>query len=290
MSKKLIIHIGLHKTGTTYLQYNFFPRLEGTIYIHGNRFFQKWTEQSAISKKVCLWSYEGFSGIGWNKFVLGEKNPQNTGYWIKSFEINIYNIKRFFPEATIICVFRKPGDLCLSMYKQYIHEGGILSFEDFYSPEGVMGEQDLSVQARIDILEKSFNNCYYLNYNSFKELGDDYFSDFFKREFDLTNVVSLGQGTVKSNRSVEGWKLESLRRINRYYGYLPSSIKKSLRRLRLSPRDIIQNRLNSVNAKDDESLVNRIKEINHRFEGEWDVFEKQHQWKFKESQSYKKSY
>ena len=276
MSKNLIIHIGLHKTGTTYLQYNFFPKLEDTIYIHGNRFFQQWTAQSEETRKFCLWSYEGFSGVGWNKQVLGLKKPDNAGYWLKSFETNIYNIKRYFPEATIVCVFRRPGDLCVSMYKQYIHEGGILSFNDFYSSEGVIGEQDLSVLARVNILEKQFDNCFFLNYEDYKKIGDEYFRDFFKTKFELRFNNNLEQNSVKSNRGVAGWKLKSLRWTNKYYRFLPSYLKKGLRRLRWSPRDIFQNKLNFISAVDDVSLENVRKEINTSFNEEWGVFERRY--------------
>lgn len=278
----------MHKTGTTYLQYNFFPRLENTIYIHGNRFFQQWINQSIESKQFCLWSYEGFSGVAWRESTLRMMNPNNAGYWIKSFENNIKNLKSFFPEASIVCVFRKPGDLLLSMYKQYLHEGGVLSFKDFFGSEGVIGEQDLSILARIDLLKKSFDNCYLLNYTDFKEEGDKYFIDFFQSEFDLNIDKNHSQSTVKGNRSVSGWKMEALRRTNRYYGHFPSSVRKGLRRLRWSPRDIFQNRLNTFNTKDDEYLVQRMKEINHHFISEWDIFEKQYQWKFRSFKSLKR--
>lgn len=290
MGKNLIIHIGLHKTGTTYLQYNLFPRLEDTIYIHGNRFFQQWSKQSIQSNESCLWSYEGFSGVAWTESSLRMRYPNNSGYWIKSFEENINNLKVFFPGASIICVFRKPGDLVLSMYKQYIHEGGILSFKDFYGSDGVIGEQDLALLARVDLLKKSFDNCYFFSYQDFLTMGDKYFVDFFKTEFDLNIGDNPDQKSVKSNRSVAGWKLEALRRTNIYYGHFPSSVRKSLRRLRWSPRDIFQNRLSTFNAKDNESLVDRIKEINHCFSGDWDVFEKQYQWKVQGFQFDKESY
>ena len=147
---KVIIHIGMHKTGTTFLQKVIFPKLDNTFYAHNNEFFIPWKEQLSKKADHMLLSYERFSGFPWNKFK--EKNS-----WLKSFYLNIDQLKKFFPNAIIIIFFRKQGDLLLSIYKQYLQVGGELSFDDFYGDGKILEKEDLSIKSRLDYIKDYFD-------------------------------------------------------------------------------------------------------------------------------------
>lgn len=277
-NNNIIIHIGLHKTGTTYLQYNFFPRLKNSIYIHGERFFNQWSNQSVSICDKLLISYEGFSGLPWSDISLVRYKSGISSYWIKSFEINIQNLKRAFNNPVIIVFFRRPGDLLLSMYKQYIHAGGVLSLHHFYGQGRIVGDNDLSILTRINLLDKNFESVYFLNYEKFKDKGDDYLIDFFTSELGLDVKKGMGK-VIKANQGVKGWKLEALRFTNRFYTKIPRKLRRIIRYFRLSPRDFFQNHFSFIGAKESKYLNDIRQKVNLDFEAEWREFENKYQWK-----------
>lgn len=276
----VIIHIGMHKTGTTYLQYNFFPKLENVIYAHGNHFFRPWRDQVSENKNHLLLSYEGFSGIAWNEcWKLGKRNGHN---WSKSFEENVTSLKKFFPDAIIIIVMRRHGDLLVSLYKQYIQEGGFLSLKGFYGDNGVISPSDLNLKFRIDIIKKNFSNCYFLNFERFKKYGDKYIETFFKREFEGIEINDRLVNSLRNkNRSISGKKIVLLRMINPYYYRLPKKAKGIIRYLRLSPRDIFQTKLSFWSSPDNDELENLRINTNKSFQEDWEFF-KLNEWQFRE--------
>jgi hypothetical protein len=266
-SSKLIIHIGLHKTGTTFLQYTYFKSLKDTLYMHGNSFFVPWKEQMDKDNKNMLLSYEGFSGVAWN----------NKYNWIDSFEINIEALQRFFPDAIILVVFRKHGDLALSMYKQYINEGKSCKLNEFYGDNAVISAKDLNFERRINFLEERFNHVYLLNFEIFKIKGFSYFDNLFSKEFNLKRIA-IEENSKKSNKSLSGSKLDLLRKINPVYNRLPTKLRKTFRYARISPRDVLQNKLSFWNPKDSQDFQDFKDKLNKEFAQDWKYFESK-QWK-----------
>ena len=263
---KLIIHIGLHKTGTTFLQNTYFNSLKNTLYINGNSFFFSWRDQLDETKQNMLLSYEGFSGVAWH----------NKHSWIDSFKMNIEALKRFFPEAIIIVVFRKHGDLALSMYKQYINEGNSCTLNEFFGENAIMTARDLNFKRRIEFLEQKFDKVYLLNYETYKVRGFNYFDGLFSEELNIErNRIEHKSG--KSNKSLTGSKLYLLRNINPVYNRLPIKLKKFLRYIRISPRDILQNKMSFWNPKDPQEFKEFKNQINKDFAEDWQYFESK-QW------------
>lgn len=274
---KLIIHIGLHKTATTYLQYHWFTGLSNVLYIHGNRFFKQWEQQVNRGDDNLLLSFEGFSGLAWNELWMQGKS--NDHRWLDSFKSNILSLKQFFPKAHIIILFRHHGDLLLSMYKQYIQAGGVLDLEGFYGENGIIRPLDLSFRERIDFLRTHFDCCYFLNYEEYKKDGDDYMKNFFLAEFNIRKTTINTRGENNKNTSITGWKIECLRAINNYYQRMPRKFRSIIRYLRWSPRDILQQKFAFWKPKDPETFNILREEINQKFEQDWAYFE-QHQWNY----------
>ena len=260
---KVIIHIGMHKTGTSFLQKEVFPKLENTFYAHNNQFFVPWKEQLPINSDNMLLSYEGFSGFPWD-------NKQSRNNWLQSFDLNIKQLKKFFPDAIIIIFFRKHGDLITSLYKQYLHEGGELCFNDFYGDNKIIDKKDLNIKHRLDFIKDNFNKVYFLNYQSFLEIGTDYLRHFLNKELSLELHEAVKPN--KTNVSVSGPKKEVLRHYNIIYNRLPRILKKVLVVLRLQPRKFVQQKLAFWQAKDNDSFINLKEEINKEFENDWAYF------------------
>ena len=272
---RLIIHIGLHKTATTYLQYNFFSGLTKISYIHGSRFFEQWKQQAAARNSSLLLSYEGFSGVAWNEdWKRGVPNDHN---WITSFEDNIISLKQAFPNAIILVFFRKHQDLLISMYKQYIQEGGVLKLDQFYGADGVIRPQDLSFEERINLIGEHFEDYHFLNYETFRAEGDSYLADFFKVTFDVELKAGYKAGSSQANYSISGSKVEYLRHINEYYQRLPKKVKGLLRSTHWSPRDIMQQRLSFWKPLDPVEFQQVKDQIRVEFSEDWLFFEDR-QW------------
>lgn len=153
-----IVHMGLMKTGTTFLQQDFFPRLS-LNYIQTYDDFRK-----PLLSNVTLFSSEALGGSIYHK-----RDPEGM---FKSFKQSILHLKNCSRELKLIICFREPKAFLISSYKQYLHEGGYLSFEKFYSPYGnaKVIESDLKFAKYIDFLLNHFerNDLFLYNYDSFK--------------------------------------------------------------------------------------------------------------------------
>lgn len=122
-TKEVFLHIGFHKTGSTFLQSKIFPNLEGVTFFNRNldlnRLFK--TEDKLLLSNV------GMSGC---PYLVGE------GDFFDQFRVSIKYLQKIFKDPKIIICFREPGKYINSCYKQHLHEGGQLKFEEFISLDG----------------------------------------------------------------------------------------------------------------------------------------------------------
>ena len=134
-----VVHIGYHKTATTWLQRRFFPALGDRVAFFG--LDRLWDELIAPSPlefdhcrcrryvagqidahpgKVCVFSAERLSG-----------NPHSGGYDAKEMA---NRIEAVFGVAKILILVREQVAMIVSSYKQYVRMGGICSFEEYVAP------------------------------------------------------------------------------------------------------------------------------------------------------------
>lgn len=267
---QLILHIGTHKTATTYLQNHYFKSLENVIFIKD--FNERVLPESKVTKNI-LYSYEGFSGVAWNNDWL--RGISNDFSWLSSFDRQVEVVKKKFGDPVILVVFRKHGDITISMYKQYVQEGGVLTFDEFFGENGVIKIKDLNYNYRINKLYKNFSSVLILSYEDFKTFGDDYFDQVLAK-FNIcrNSYKKIGKDYNKRmNRSLSGFKLEFLRHINMMYMSVPSRIKKSLNNLGLRPRSVLQHHLSFWDSKDSHYLRLKAKYINELLQKDWNYVE-----------------
>jgi hypothetical protein len=133
-------HIGLHKTGSTFLQKKVFPHLKDCFsvsYFSNKKYFkevenlQKFNPLNFKKKKIdnllklknkkknILLSSEQFSGSGNFSQIAALNNFYN----------NFFFIKKFFPKAKIILIIRNQKDIINSYYKDEVSRGLTLNFE-----------------------------------------------------------------------------------------------------------------------------------------------------------------
>jgi hypothetical protein len=140
----LFFHIGMHKTGTTFLQSCVFPKWTGIEYIRwpNLEYFLRLREG-----RNYLVSREGLSGEIWS--------PQEER------ERSIRRLAELFPQARILMSFRRHDRYIASSYKQYLHRGGTGRFDEFFDIEtdrGFHRQADLYYRPKIESIERHFGH------------------------------------------------------------------------------------------------------------------------------------
>jgi hypothetical protein len=124
----MIAHIGLHKTGSTTLQRDFFANLPEVKLVRG---FDS-IRSLILPPPGCEASV----------LVLSDESISATPAWgsrcggIDQFSSSLDTFHALFRPAGYIVAFRQHASWIRSMYCQYLHEGGVESFASFYRLEG----------------------------------------------------------------------------------------------------------------------------------------------------------
>lgn len=267
-----IIHIGQHKTGSTYLQNYYFPQLDDVLFEnHAKLSASSWLE-NVYGKPNTLISSEIYSGLPWVPNIRGMSKEID---WLESFKLSLGKVKRIYPSFVPIIFFRSHGDMALSMYKQFLQIGGTLKFDEFFGEGNIIEPYELSIKARIDILNCLFDDFHTLDYNEWRLNGDVYLDKFFENIFGIRRFDSDSTTlNIKpnSNRGVSGHKMEMLRFYNRVYYNLPGIVQRLLKLSKYDPRGFFQTRLNYWNTPDTEMIISRIKGINDENKEDWNFF------------------
>lgn len=130
-SKQPILHIGLHKTGTTWFQKRFYPFVKNAKYI----------EREIVKEKILLPGMVDFSADNTIDFfarieeriIICEENL-TTGirgnYFIQEGLFN--RMKMIFPDAKIVLFLRNQVEKIASTYCYYLkNNGGTFGFQKF---------------------------------------------------------------------------------------------------------------------------------------------------------------
>lgn len=135
---KVVFHVGIHKSGTTWMQEQFFQNSEDIIYCSdinlshksfllprfgefspqaSRKLFMKFVEQSINENKPLIISNEALSGLPFAKKYVREHAA-----------IRIFNA---FPSAKIIISVREQINIIRSMYSEYLRYGYSSTFQGF---------------------------------------------------------------------------------------------------------------------------------------------------------------
>jgi len=162
--ERVILHIGLRKTASTFLQHNVFPYIPEVLYKQDSDLLLSYNVSSG--KKILLISNEDIPG--WPYYLDGVHKS-----FFDQFKYSINLIKKIFKNPKIIVCFREPGSFIYSNYKQYLHEGGVMKWEDFFSLEdgkGLLNKEDYFFSKYVTYLFDNFNEediCIY-EFENFK--------------------------------------------------------------------------------------------------------------------------
>ena len=136
---KIFIHVGLHKTGTTFLQEEVFQKIPNINY-------QRKVDLTTHIEPnlINLFSDENLDGGSYRLF-----NDWHNRYHIAA------NLKKLFPDAGIIICTRDEKTWLVSAWKQYVLSYFGYSFVEYYEN---ISKESLDFTSYIKYLQKLFNN------------------------------------------------------------------------------------------------------------------------------------
>ena len=215
MKKDIIIHIGLHKTGTTFLQAMVFPELKN-IFARSLHMLPK-SESSPFNQiltgkfadmnaqeleylKRDIYNYVD-SSVNDSNIILSREDLTCHFHWEYNQEKNekIFNtLKEFFPDAEFFFVIRKQDSWINSMYAQvrkyshlaFLNLNEFIGYKNgkFIENKKYLDIQNVDWNKIIEFVEHKFGkeNIYILPYEMFKENP----KKFLKRFYEHYNIES----------------------------------------------------------------------------------------------------
>ena len=235
---RIVIHIGLHKTGTTYIQNEIFPRLKSLTVIrawHNQRYLL-----NANFNNQILITDEGFSGDPWK------------GDYFETFKKNILKLKLLYKNPKIIFGIRSHDSFLLSLYKQQLHQKHYNDIETLFNIEnnGTLKHDDLLFTDRIKILQQEFSDVFVYSQESLRDKPQDFINNLILF-LDINETLNYEDiPKTKHNVGVKTiYQVNMLKKLNKFSNklesikYLPNLYSKRFIKYKLTPRDICQNRL-----------------------------------------------
>lgn len=193
----VVLHIGLPRTGTTFLQHNVFNNIKNINYCLSPRY-----SDPIKSGCINLLSQENFSG---EPFINKQKYVENRYSLINRF-------KTLFPDAKIVFCNRNENSMVKSLYAQYIREGGILSFKEFIKYE--YDKNFMNIDGYIDHVINAFgkNNVFIYSFEDFRKNNIRYIDEMCS--FMNVDIPSYNVRVV--NKSFNGNTIRLCRNINKF--------------------------------------------------------------------------
>lgn len=205
-----IVHVGLMKTGSTWLQRQVFPKVERAVPTSDNKVmtdllmnltdddrFMADTFRAALDEigGRVLMSWECLSGRPWGHWDIGR---------------NVDRLVSVAPEAMIVLVRRDQGEWLRSLYGQYVNRGGIFGQERF--EREILDSRYLNVDATVAKFEERFPKVLVVDYADLRSgVGIGKVEQF----ADVRFRGPLDGGAV--NPTLTGWRLVTLRAVNRLF-------------------------------------------------------------------------
>lgn len=137
-NKEIYFHVGLGKVASTYLQYRFFPKLQGIQYIQRTKYRQYQRHIEAASAQRILISRE----------------------FDNQLEYEVARFAKHYPDTHVIIAFRRQDGWIASQYRRYVKNGGHRSFSQFIDVEqdtGLWKQDQIYFMPKIRIIEKYFH-------------------------------------------------------------------------------------------------------------------------------------
>ncbi len=199
--ENFFFHVGMCKTGTTFVQHEVFPRWPGVRYF-SSRNLEYFV--NLASDQRYLVSCEGFTGR-----MFGD---------IEEKQSSLARLAEMFPGARCILSVRRPSDYLSSLYSQYLRYGGSGTFHDFIALDGndkksFVHRDDFCFEPVIRQAERCFGAPPFIfDNNELRGNLDGLLSDL--ATFLGTEKPTVRPGGKRYNPSLKKRQGELLRRVN----------------------------------------------------------------------------
>lgn len=207
------LHVGLHKTGSTFLQAHVFSEKAHFNYMNGgalndvfkNGFLrfdrnsqQKFLEQIDVqTSAISIISEENLTGG-----IIDKANVDFRNGVLHTYEVEkrLGLVSEYFEPKNIIIVLRYEADFLYSAYSNYILHGGTENLPDWFTNNLNTIRERLNYHSTITQVKKSFPSAKIFIFN-FEFLFDDQIFNFFKLDAaSFTNIkVNVGRGLLGNN-------------------------------------------------------------------------------------------
>jgi hypothetical protein len=134
-----IFHVGMHKTGSTWFQKRFYPKVEGHRFIHRRIVRSELLTHSPLNfdplrARVALGLDEGLPAIICEEDLSGilHNGGLVSNYIAKEIARLLHSIA---PEGRVVLFVRSQTSMAASCYQQYLREGGTESVHHYLFPE-----------------------------------------------------------------------------------------------------------------------------------------------------------
>ncbi len=214
MTRTLHIHIGLHKTGTSFLQQSVFPRWPGIEYL-GRPY-----DPGLVFERI-VHADDGQTFLLSNeKFLLPALSPEYLDPEVRPRTIRemrehcLRRLKQLFPDAGILIGLREPVRWVESVYNNYVIWGGTKLPEGFVSADAersVVSVEDLDFSQCVERVAELWPRTFAFDHKQLEEDPVRLFADLAK--FLGTPVPEATDG-ARLNPSLSSDALERVRTFN----------------------------------------------------------------------------
>jgi len=265
--KDIYIHLGLPKTGSTYLQREVFPRFDGIHYIKKRHFYNHTGIISASNAQKYLLSHECI--IKANTIGLIRDNRR------------IAALAENYPEAKIILFFRRHDSWIKSRYYYYIRKNGYRTFDEFLdinNDNGLLKLEKLEFKRDIALVEDFFTHKPCILFHE----------ELIKNPQKVITYLAQIMGVTFNNKRIPSnpvnvafnpKQLKIIRRFNSLFRYRPSknrykpirSIHRNMRKLAIHTIGLLSLGIPDFLFTDNTPLIpdEKLEQLRKQFDNDW---------------------
>jgi len=239
ITPKIIIHVGLHKSGSTFLREKVFKVIcksnRNILYnppeilkilnedFIKNLVKKKPINQKNISKKIRIYIKKLSSQT--KKIIISEDNLI-PDYFFSHNEYDLVNhlklLKKFFQKPMLIIFFRKPSNLIKSLYKQEIFTRNYITFEKYLINSKKYRNLDvkkLSFKRKINFIKNNFKNSNMIFFFENNKNNINKIANYIDKKFNVKKI----NHSKKINPSLSNLSIYLLLKIKIFFKIFPLS-------------------------------------------------------------------
>jgi len=191
---KTIIHVGYHKTATTFFQNQIFNNIRNVNLIRNLNF-----NTTLIKDKINIISNEALSGAPYLKsdakirFIIADR------------------LKLCFPNSKIILGIRNNDSWLKSLYSQFIRNGGLYNYNEWL--EKVFDKIYLDHESYISYLKSKFKDVYVFRFEDFCKNKQIIIEDMCK----FIGIKNITYKNIKYNIKLSKNRMSIIKYLNRFW-------------------------------------------------------------------------